>query len=49
MPDLRAQVPTCTLKPSPTPEKTPRATRAMAANAAHLARLLQGAAYPPQS
>lgn len=33
---------------SPTPEKTAATTRAVAANAVHLATLLKGAAYPPQ-
>ncbi len=31
----------------PSPEETTSATRSAAANAVHLARLLQGAAYPP--
>jgi hypothetical protein len=30
-----------------TPEKTDATTRTAAANAVHLARLLQGSAYPP--
>ncbi|WP_283247783.1 hypothetical protein [Nocardioides faecalis] len=31
----------------PKPEKTTATTRTAAANTAHLARLLQGAGYPP--
>jgi multimeric flavodoxin WrbA len=33
----------------PRPEKTAQTTKAVAANTAHLARLLQSAPYPPQS
>jgi hypothetical protein len=33
----------------PRPEKTAQTTKAVAANTAHLARLLQSTPYPPQS